>query len=59
MGIAWRTLWITTISMFFGFVTWYIVAAIAPRLNEIGFDLTAAQLYWLTESQDWQLVSSA
>ena len=47
-GIAWRTLWITTISMFFGFVTWYIVAAVAPRLNEIGFDLTAAQLYWLT-----------
>lgn len=47
-GIAWRTLWITTIALFFGFVTWYLVAAIAPHLNAAGFDLTASQLYWLT-----------
>ncbi|MDK8305970.1 MFS transporter [Corynebacterium imitans] len=47
-GIAWRTLWISTIALFFGFVTWYLVAAIAPRLNEAGFDLSANQLYWLT-----------
>ena len=27
---------------------WFLVSAIAPKLNEIGFDLTKAQLYWLT-----------
>lgn len=47
-NIAWRTLWISTIALFFGFVTWYLVAAIAPRLNEAGFDLSPSQLYWLT-----------
>lgn len=47
-GIAWRTLWISTIALFFGFVTWYLVAAIAPHLNEAGFNLSASQLYWLT-----------
>ncbi|WIM68620.1 MFS transporter [Corynebacterium breve] len=47
-GIAWKTLWISTITLFFGFTTWYLVSAIAPILNNIGFDLTASQLYWLT-----------
>lgn len=46
--IAWQTLWISTITLFLGFTTWYLVSAIAPMLNEIGFDLTAGQLYWLT-----------
>lgn len=46
--VAWRTLWISTITLFIGFATWYLVSAIAPLLNQIGFDLSAAQLYWLT-----------
>lgn len=46
--IAWRTLAITTFSLTMAFCTWYLVSAIAPRLNAIGFDLSAAQLYWLT-----------
>ncbi|MDO5721768.1 MAG: nitrate/nitrite transporter [Actinomycetaceae bacterium] len=45
--IAWKTLWITTVSLTIAFCTWYMVSAIAPRLNDIGFDLSAAQLYWL------------
>lgn len=45
--IAWRTLWITTFSMIIGFCVWYLVSAIAPLLNRIGFDLSAGQLYWL------------
>ena len=45
--IAWRTLWITTYNMTLAFAVWYLVSAIAPRLNSIGFDLTQAQLYWL------------
>lgn len=46
--IAWGTLVISTITLFLGFCTWYLVSAIAPMLNQIGFGLTAAQLYWLT-----------
>ena len=42
--IAWRTLWITTFSMIIGFCVWYLVSAIAPLLNRIGFDLSASQL---------------
>ena len=45
--LAWRTLWITTFSMMLGFATWYLVSAIAPRLNDIGYTVTLGQLYWL------------
>ncbi|PKQ26925.1 MAG: MFS transporter [Actinobacteria bacterium HGW-Actinobacteria-4] len=44
---AWRTLWITTYTLLLAFAVWYMVSAIAPRLNEVGFDLTQPQLYWL------------
>lgn len=46
-GLAWRTLWITTYNLTLAFCVWYLVSAIAPRLNDIGFDLTQAELYWL------------
>jgi NNP family nitrate/nitrite transporter-like MFS transporter len=45
--LAWRTLWITTYCMVLSFATWYLVSAIAPRLNDIGYSLSQAQLYWL------------
>lgn len=45
--LAWKTLWITTYTMVLAFATWYLVSAIAPRLNDIGYDLTDQQLYWL------------
>lgn len=45
--LAWRTLWITTFSMTLGFAAWYLVSAVAPRLNDIGYDLSTSQLYWL------------
>lgn len=47
-GLAWRTLAISTYSLTLAFAVWFLVSAIAPKLNEIGFDLTKAQLYWLT-----------
>lgn len=47
-SIAWRTLAITTYSLMLGFTVWFLPSAIAPRLNEIGFDLSKGQLYWLT-----------
>ena len=44
---AWRTLWITTYDLTLAFCAWYLVSAIAPRLNTIGYDLTKPELYWL------------
>lgn len=46
-AIAWRTLSITTFSMILAFAVWFLVSAIAPKLNDIGFNLTSGQLYWL------------
>jgi NNP family nitrate/nitrite transporter-like MFS transporter len=45
--LAWRTLWITTFSLTLAFASWYLVSAIAPRLNDIGYSLAPEQLYWL------------
>ena len=45
--IAWTTLWVSTYSLFIGFATWYLVSAIAPQLNPIGYELSKAQLYWI------------
>lgn len=47
-SLAWRTLWITTYNLTLCFMVWFLVSAIAPRLNMVGFDLSTAQLYWLT-----------
>ncbi len=46
-GRAWKTLWITTFNLTLAFITWFLVSAIAPQLNFIGFDLSTSQLYWL------------
>jgi NNP family nitrate/nitrite transporter-like MFS transporter len=45
---AWKTLWITTFNLTLAFATWFLVSALAPKLNNIGFDLSKNQLYWLT-----------
>ena len=44
---AWQTLWITTYTLMLAFAVWYLVSAIAPRLNDIGYDLSKPELYWL------------
>lgn len=44
---AWITLTITTYAMFISFATWYVVSAVAPRLNDVGFALDTSQLYWI------------
>jgi NNP family nitrate/nitrite transporter-like MFS transporter len=46
-GLAWRTVWISTFSLTLGFCAWFIVPALAPRLDSVGFDFTHRQLYWL------------
>ncbi len=46
-GRAWKTLWVTTFNLVLAFATWFLVSALAPKLNSIGFDLSKSQLYWL------------
>ncbi len=46
-GRAWKTLWVTTFNLTLCFSTWFLVSALAPKLNNIGFDLSKSQLYWL------------
>ncbi len=45
--IAWRTLWVTTYALTLGFITWFLVSALAPKLNNLGFDLSKKELYWI------------
>lgn len=46
-GLAWRTLSITTGTLTLAFVSWFIASALAPKLGNLGFDLSQNQLYWL------------
>ncbi len=45
--IAWRTLAVSTFSLIIAFCVWYLVSAVAPKLNQVGFHLSKDQLYWL------------
>jgi NNP family nitrate/nitrite transporter-like MFS transporter len=45
--IAWRTLWITTISLTISFATWFMMSAVVVKLPGIGFNFTQNQLFWL------------
>ncbi|HST86138.1 MAG TPA: MFS transporter [Kineosporiaceae bacterium] len=47
-GRAWSTLWITTFTLTLCFASWFLASAIAPKLTNLGFDLSKGQLYWLT-----------
>lgn len=46
-AIAWKTLWVTTISLTLSFATWFMVSAIVVKLPGIGFKFTQNQLFWL------------
>lgn len=45
--IAWKTLWITTLSLILSFATWFVMSAVVVRLPGIGFKFTEMQLFWL------------
>lgn len=45
--IAWKTLWITTISLILSFATWFMMSAIVVKLPGLGFTYTKDQLFWL------------
>jgi len=46
--LAWTTLTITTFTLTLCFASWFLASAIAPKLTNLGFDLSKDQLYWLT-----------
>ncbi len=45
--LAWATLWITTFTLTMCFITWFLPSAIIPQLNNIGYEFTKSQLYWM------------
>ncbi len=45
--IAWKTLWITTLSLILSFATWFVMSAVVVRLPGIGFKFTEMELFWL------------
>lgn len=45
--IAWKVLWVTTISLIFSFASWFMMSAIVTKLPGIGFTFTQSQLFWL------------
>ena len=45
--LAWKTLWITTFSLFLAFVAWFLPSALIPKLNPLGYSFTTTQLYWM------------
>ncbi|MCC6833307.1 MAG: NarK/NasA family nitrate transporter [Thermoleophilia bacterium] len=47
-GLAWRTLSITTFSLVMCFASWFLASAIAPKLTNLGFEISTDELYWLT-----------
>ena len=46
--LAWTTLSISTFTLTLCFASWFLASAIAPKLTNLGFDLSQSQLYWLT-----------
>ena len=45
--LAWKTLWITTFSLFLAFVAWFLPSALIPKLNPLGYSFSTTQLYWI------------
>jgi NNP family nitrate/nitrite transporter-like MFS transporter len=47
-SLAWKTLTITTLNLTMAFIVWFVVSALVVRLPNVGFKLSANQLFWLT-----------
>jgi len=46
--VAQRNLWISIPCLLLAFAVWMVWSTVATRLNDIGFDLTTNELFWLT-----------
>lgn len=47
-SLATRTLVITTANLTLSFAVWFVVSALVVRLDDVGFDFSTTQLFWLT-----------
>jgi len=47
-SLAWKTLTITTLNLIMAFIVWFVVSALVVRLPNVGFKLSATELFWLT-----------
>jgi NNP family nitrate/nitrite transporter-like MFS transporter len=47
-SLAWKTLTITTLNLTMAFIVWFVVSALVVRLPNVGFKLSANELFWLT-----------
>lgn len=47
-GVASRNLWISIPALFLAFAVWMVWSTVTVRLNNIGFNFTTDQLFWLT-----------
>ncbi len=45
--LAWKTLTITTLNLMMAFIVWFVVSALVVRLPNVGFKLSATELFWL------------
>lgn len=45
--IARRNLWLSIFAEFLGFAIWQLWAVVAPLLNQVGYQLSADQIFWL------------
>jgi len=46
--VAWKNLWVSVPALHLSFITWMMWSAIVVNLNNIGFNFTIGQLFWLT-----------
>lgn len=46
--LAWRTLFISAVSLALAFAVWFMWSAIPLRMKDAGFGFTRQQLFWLT-----------
>jgi len=46
-SLAWKTLTITTLNLMMAFIVWFVVSALVVRLPNVGFKLSATELFWL------------
>jgi NNP family nitrate/nitrite transporter-like MFS transporter len=46
--LAWRTLFISAVSLALAFAVWFMWSAIPLRMKDAGFNFTRQQLFWLT-----------
>lgn len=58
-----RALWVTTFGLFLSFATWFIWSVVVVHINNIGFNFSVSQRFWLAavpglSGATWRIVHS-